>query len=196
MNEVIKNKILDLSQNGIITTKEITNNGIHRMYILELVRSGDIIPFSRGIYIKPDEIEDEYILLQTKYSRGVYSHGTALYLHGYSERVPLSFYMTFPYGYNTPSLNNENIICTRVVGKYYNLGIVNVKTPYGNVVKAYNLERSLCDMFRTSNEDLQTIQYAMKKYLLSKDKDVNKLIEYSKKLRVERKIRKYLEVLL
>ncbi len=45
-------------------------------------------------------------------------------------------------------------------------------------------------------EDIQTIQYAMKKYAALKQKDINKLMHYSKQLRVEPKERKYMEVLL
>ena len=43
-------------------------------------------------------------LLQRKYGRGIYSHDTALYLLGYSDRIPAKYTMTFPKGYNAPSL--------------------------------------------------------------------------------------------
>ena len=39
---------------------------------------------------------------------------TSLYLWGYSERVPISFHMTFPTKYNSQSLKKENVIITRV----------------------------------------------------------------------------------
>lgn len=47
-----------------------------------------------------------------------------------------------------------------------------------------------------NEQDLQLVQYAMRKYVSSKDKDVNKLMKYASQLRVEGKIRRYLEVLL
>ncbi|MCQ2491979.1 MAG: abortive phage infection protein, partial [Lachnospiraceae bacterium] len=84
----------------------------------------------------------------------------------------------------------------RVVADNYNLGVTTLKTPYGNTVAVYDLERSLCDMLRGSQLDLQTIQYAMKKYVASKDKDINRLMTYAIQLRVEPKVRRYLEVLL
>lgn len=196
MTEEVRNQIINSAVNGMITSKHVTELGIHRMALTELVNRGDIIPCSRGIYVRTDEWEDEFSLLQMKYGRGIYSHATALYLHGYSERVPMKFHMTFPYGYNSPSIKKENVILTRVVPENYKLGLTTLHTPYGNTVTAYNLERSLCDMFRGSGEDLQTIQYAMKKYALSKEKDINGLMAYAVKLRVEPKIRKYLEVLL
>ena len=188
--------ILNNSNNGVITSKEVTERGIHRSVLSEMVQNGDLIRCSRGIYLLSNEWEDEFYLLQQKYKRGIFSHATALYLLGYSERVPLSFHMTFPTSYNSVSLKQANVIVTRVNDRNYSLGITIAVTPYGNTVQTYDLERSLCDMLRGSAEDVQTVQYAMKKYASSKQRDINKLTCYAKQLRVEPKVRRYMEVLL
>ena len=39
--------------------------------------------------------EDDFYLLQRKYGRGIYSHDTALYLLGYSDRTPCEIYDDF-----------------------------------------------------------------------------------------------------
>ena len=188
--------IMNNTDNGIITSKAVTQQGIHRSVLSEMVKNGELIRCSRGIYMLADEWEDEFYLLQQKYKRGIFSHATALYLLGYSERVPLKFNMTFPTKYNSASLKDENVIVTRVNDNNYELGITTAETPSGNIVQIYDLERSLCDILRGSTEDIQTIQYAMKKYAASKQRDINKLMRYAKQLRVEAKIRKYMEVLL
>ncbi len=183
-------------KNGVITSSDITKYGVHRSILRKLTESGRYYRVARGIYIRNGEWEDEFYLLQKKYSRGVFSHATALYLHGYSDRVPLKFQMTFPKGYNSSSLNKENVEICRVIPENYNLGIVEVKTPGGNIVKAYDLERCLCDMLRGKGDDIQLVQSAIKRYVLSKERDINKLLHYAKQLRVEPKVKKYLEVLL
>ncbi len=183
-------------KNGVITSSDVSKYGVHRSILRKLTESGRYYRVARGIYIRNDEWEDEFYLLQKKYSRGVFSHATALYLHGYSDRVPLKFQMTFPKGYNSSSLNKENVEICRVIPENYNLGIVEVKTPGGNIVKAYDLERCLCDMLRGKGDDIQIVQSAIKRYVLSKERDINKLLHYAKQLRVEPKVKKYLEVLL
>lgn len=188
--------ILKNAENGVITSRIVTEQGIHRSVLSEMVKSGELIQCSRGIYMFADEWEDEFYLLQQKYKRGIFSHDTALYLLGYSERVPLAFHMTFPTKYNSVSLKQENVIVTRVKDSNYYLGITTIVTPSGNQVQVYDLERSLCDMLRGSSEDIQTTQFAMKKYVTSKQKDINKLMHYAKQLRVEPKVRNYMEVLL
>ena len=196
MNESTKQEILSAAENGVVTTRKITELGIRRSALTELVVSGDLIRCSRGIYMLADEWEDEFYLLQKRYAQGIFSHATALYLHGYSERVPLSVHMTFPTKYNSPSLARENVIVTRVLPANYQLGVATVTTPSGNPVIAYNLERSLCDVVRGRGDDIQVIQYAMRKYAASRERDINKLMKYAQQLRVEPKIRQYMEVLL
>lgn len=117
---------------------------------------------------------------------------TSLYLWGYSERVPISFHMTFPTKYNSQSLKKENVIITRVKDGNYELGISSVLTPCGNLVNAYDLERCLCDVLRGAGDDIQVIQYAMKKYAASRDRDVNKIMRYANQPRVAPKVRRYL----
>ena len=192
----LKQKVLSLASNGILLSSAVSKEGIHRSVISELVSEGLLIQSSRGIYLLADDFEDEYLTIQKRYGRGIYSHATALYLHGYSDRVPLQFHMTFPVGYNTNSLSTENITVTRVSKENYILGITSVKSPYGSEIKAYDLERSLCDVLRGQGDDIQIVQTAFKKYVSDKARDINKLVAYSKQLRVEPKVRAYLEVLL
>ena len=196
MNESTKQEILSAAENGVVTTRKITELGIRRSALMELVVSGDLIRCSRGIYMLADEWEDEFYLLQKRYAQGIFSHATALYLLGYSERVPLSMHMTFPSKYNSSSLAGENVIITRVLPANYQLGVTMVTTPSGNPVAAYDLERSLCDVVRGKGDDIQIVQYAMKKYASSRERDINKLMKYAQQLRVEPKIRQYMEVLL
>ena len=53
------------------------------------------IPLGRGIYVLNSAREDDFYLLQRKYGRGIYSHDTALYLLGYSDRTPCEIYDDF-----------------------------------------------------------------------------------------------------
>lgn len=161
-----------------------------------LVEKGEIYRFGRGLYALCNTWEDDFYLLQRKYGRGIYSHETALYLLGYSDRTPAHYTMTFPKGYNTPSLKKENIIAKRVVPENYSLGIIELRSPCDNPILAYDLERTLCDILRGSGSDIQIVGAAMKKYAISKGKDINKLLCYAEQLRVKSKILRYMEVLL
>ena len=195
LDEKIK-KLLESSDDGTISTSQVTAAGLHRSVLRSLVERGEIYRFGRGLYVKCSSWEDDFYLLQRKYSRGIYSHDTALYLLGFSERAPVKYTMTFPKGYNAPSLNKENLVIKRVVPENYDLGIIEFESPSRNLIHIYDLERTLCDILRGKGSDIQIINYAMKMYAKSKVKNIHKLMKYAVQLRVKPKILHYMEVLL
>lgn len=189
-------KMLEASENGIITSAQVTEAGLHRNTLQQLVKDGEIYRFGRGLYVRSNSWEDDFYLLQKKYGRGIYSHDTALYLLGYSDRTPSKYTMTFPKGYNAPSLKQETIIIKRVVPENYEFGQIQIKSPAGNLIRTYDLERTLCDILRGNGSDIQIITDAMKRYAASGEKNIHKLMQYAERLRVSPKVLRYLEVLL
>ena len=189
-------ELLEASEDGTITAAQVTEAGLHRSVLQEFVKSGEMYRFGRGLYVRSSAWEDDFYLLQKKYGRGIYSHDTALYLLGYSDRTPAKYTMTFPKGYNAPSLKQEIIIIKRVVPENYEFGQIQIKSPAGNLIRTYDLERTLCDILRGNGSDIQIITDAMKRYAASGEKNIHKLMQYAERLRVRPKILRYLEVLL
>lgn len=189
-------ELLEASLDGTISAEQVAEAGLHRSILQGLVEHGELYRFARGLYLRSDAWEDDFYLLQRKYGRGIYSHDTSLYLLDYSDRTPAQYTMTFPKGYNSPSLKQENIEIKRVVPKNYSLGVIEIKSPCGNPIRVYNLERTLCDILRGSGSDIQIINAAMKKYARSKEKDIYRLMQYADQLHVKPKVLRYMEVLL
>ena len=73
-----KNRILNLFTNSYLTTKEVTDNNIPKIYLTKLIEENKIESVSRGVYIKKDELFDEFIILQSKSRNAIYSNTTAL----------------------------------------------------------------------------------------------------------------------
>ena len=183
--------------NGIVTSAMLTREGIPRLYLKQLIERGELQFVSRGIYVSTNTFEDEMYILQCKYSKGIFSHETALYIHGYTDRTPAKYTMTFNYGYHSSSLKAENVIDKYAVADVYNLGITKAKSPCGNDIAIYNIEKTLCDIVRGNNTcDIQIVNAAMKRYAQSKEKNLGLLFEYAEQLKVKKKILNYMEVLL
>ena len=196
MNDKQQIELLLNQNNGIITASEITKLNIPRRILTEMVSEESLLKAGRGIYFRRDLWEDEFFILCYQYSRGIFSHETALYLHKMTDRTPHSFQMTFPHGYNAVSLKNEIVSVKRVISDIYPLGKTKIKSPGGNDVNVYDVERTLCDLIRGNYKgDTDMINQAMKTYALSKNKNIYKLMDYANKLRVREKISNYMEVL-
>ena len=181
---------------GVITSKETDEHGIHRQYLSELVKQGKLEKIERGVYITVDAFEDKLFSLQIRFNKGIYSHNTALYLHRLTDRTPLKFTMTFPTSYNITNAQNNGIKTYRTNQKFYSIGIVNALTNNNHSVNVYNVERTLCDIVRgNSKMNKEEVVNAFKEYAKRKNKDLNVLFKYAKLLKVEDKIRGYMEVL-
>jgi predicted transcriptional regulator of viral defense system len=185
------------STSEIVTSKQVTEAGFHRSILSALVEAEDLVQVSRGVYLKPAAWEDEMYLLQYRFNKGIFSHETALYLHNMTDRTPARFTMTFPWGYNAASLKKVNVTAKRAIKDYYKLGVMEMPSPAGNIIRTYNIERTLCDIVRGNNAcDIQIINSAMKRYAEYKGKDIQKLVNYAEKLHVKLKVLNYMEVLL
>jgi predicted transcriptional regulator of viral defense system len=183
--------------NGTITAEQVNKAGLLRGSLKYLADKGILIRSARGVYILPEIWEDELFNLQTRFKKGIFSQETALFLFDLTDRTPSRYHMTFPLGYNTTSLNLENVNYCRVKKDIYELGITTAKTPGGNWVRVYGIERTLCDILKGRNHvDIQIISDAFKRYAQSMDKNIPLLSEYAKILRVGKKVRSYLEVLI
>jgi predicted transcriptional regulator of viral defense system len=182
---------------GFARTGQIEQAGISRIHLKPMVDSGKLVKQARGIYSLPESGIDEMAILQHSYSNIIFSHATALYLHNLTDRAPLNYTVTLPMGYNIKSLHNKNINCIYVKRNLWNIGTIKIKDPFGETVKTYNKERTICDIIKKRNSlDIQIITDAIKQYLLKTDRNLLLLNKYAKLFRIEKKLRVYLEILL
>ena len=191
--------IVDLAQSngGLVTTEQVMSAGIPRARISDMVKKGELERVQRGVYCLADTWEDEFLAAQLRFPKGVFSDSTALYLHGFTDHTPFQLTMTFPRSYRATKARESGIKVRTCANDVLELGLTKVKTSYGNQVRAYDLERTLCDIVRGQRVvDVQLVNPAMKQYVRSNEKDIQKLLNYAHALGVEKKIRNYLEVLL
>lgn len=110
------------------------------------MKHNELVRVERGLYCTPDTWEDECVVAQHRFARGVFSHDAALYLLGLCGSVSESLTMSFPRGYNPSSAKREGIVTKSSPEGLHELGFVDLATLYGNTVRAYGAERTLCDM--------------------------------------------------
>ena len=99
-------KIRDIlrDQNGILSTSDLAKFGIPRTYLSILVKNSEIQRISRGVYSAANYLIDEMASIQARYKGAIFSHETALYLLGLTDRTPLFYSVTVPAGYNASPL--------------------------------------------------------------------------------------------
>ena len=190
-----ENKILKLFKNGYLTTKDVTDNNIPRFYLTKLMKESKIERVSRGVYIKKNELVDEFVILQSKSKNAIYSNTTALYLHGFSNRIPIKYDITINSGYNGSLQKEKNVNLFYTKKELLKLGVINYKLDSGNVIRVYDLDKTICDIIKNKKKiDAEIFNKAIKEYFYSKKKNTLKLYEYAKKMNIYNKVRDTFEV--
>lgn len=194
--EIIKN--LSLKNGGMITTGQIEEAGISKPLIPALIENGILSRKRRGIFYYADSFPDDFQIIQMHSPKIVFSYGTALFLWNMSDRIPHSFDITVPAGFNSTQLKEEqyqlNFHHTSL--SRWNIGITETKSPCGNIVRLYNKERCIVDLIKRKNRiDKQIYIQALREYFSDKTTDKITLLEYAKMFNIESKVRDYMDVL-
>ncbi len=183
--------------NGYLQTSQVLENGISKPTLADYVNKRNMERVAQGVYLAEDAWKDELYILHLSNSRIIFSHETALFLHGLMEREPKDISVTVRAGYNATHLRKKGIRVYQVKPEIEELGITDIQTNFGNTVRAYDMERTICDVIRYKEAmDVQVFQYAMKEYMGSVNKNLNRLMTYAKKLHIESAVRTYTEVML
>lgn len=184
-------------RNGIVLASDVAQMGMHRGSLKYLTDKGELEKVARGVYVRTDAWADELFVLQARFKRGVYSCETALFLHGLTDRTPEIWTMTFPAHYNTAEVEKSGIACHQKTLALYREGIVEVQSPYGCNVLCYSREVTLCDILRPNNHvEMQQVMDAMRSYAKQPNRNLAELMMRAKQLRVEKRMRSYMEVLI
>ncbi len=190
-------KALIEKNGGIISAGDLQRAGVDRIKLYALLANETLLKESHGNYVLAEDEPDEYKVIQNRSEKLIYSHGTALFLHGMSDRVPHVLDITVPQGDNVSKIkkayqNTKFHYCKK---ELWDLGIMNVNTPMGYNVRVYDPERCICDMIKDKeNIDRQIYVQAIQEYFRSKC-NPRKVIRYAKALNVESKVRNYMEIL-
>jgi hypothetical protein len=183
-------------RHGYILAKDVERYGISYQAFFSLVKEFSLEKATPGIYVQSSVIPDSLYLFFLRHPHAVYSHSTALYLLGFSDRDPLIKEITVAKGQNPKTYAKEGGKAHFVEKKLLDLGVVSAATPQGNRVPCYSLERTLVDLVRSRNKgDPDLAPAALKKYVKLKERKIPLLLEYAKAFRVEKIINSYLEVL-
>ena len=190
INPIILEKIK--SNNNMIPTAQVIELGFSRTILSKYVKAGLLERSRQGIYILSDSVHDDMCTLMMRSDKIVLSHDTALFLNGLSERTPFMHSVTIPSNTSLPNSLIDECQC------YYIKPELHLKkNTMGNVVRCYDTERTICDILRSRHRiDEETVISAVKNYAASPDKDLNRLALYASMFRVDKELKRYMEVLL
>ena len=186
-----------INNGGYITRENIDNANIPSWFLSDYVRRNKLIKVAPGFYSNESYFIDNYFVLQRRYPKYIYSGMTSLYLHHLTDKIPVDIEVTAPQGYN-PSRNKIDNLYIRKISNnsIYNLGITEIENNLGHIIKVYDQERTICDLIKYRDKyDGETFIKAIKFYM-RKTNNQNKLFEYARILKIEKKVFEIMEIII
>lgn len=182
---------------GIMAADQLLSLGISKTTLANYARGMELERLGGGLYLLPGYVLDDLYALMLRSDRIIFSHETALFLNGLSERTPFIHAVTIPNNASLPSSMRNVCACYYVKPELHEMGLTERQTTFGHTVRCYNAERTICDLLRSrSRYSTETIIGAMKAYAESPKKRLDRLSEYAEKLRVRKALTPYMEALL
>lgn len=183
--------------NGLIITKMAVANGVSRAVLSKLCKKGLLSRIAVGQYIFASELGDEMLSLSHRSSLIIFSHESALFLNGLSERTPFKHTVTIPSSKKLAVSISNHCKVYYVKDDLMDLGKTTLINTLGNPVPTYDPERTICDIIRSrSRIDNELFLSSLKLYAANKKKNLIKLNAYAEAFKMKKSVKRYMEVLL
>ena len=183
--------------NGYLCTSEEEKQGVSRNCLANYVHEHNMQHIAHGVYMSEDAWYDEMYIIHLRNKKAVFSHESALYLHTLIDKEPSNITITVPSGYNATHLRKHNYKIFTVAPEIYTIGIVEKETIFGNKVRVYDIDRTICDVIKNKKYfEIHTFQTALKEYMRSNEHNLFNLMQYAQSLKITNKVKIYTDVML
>lgn len=200
-NSITREDLISLAKlradnDGVIETAKAEEMGVTRQVLSILLQEHKLVRVGRGQYVLPKDSEDPLEAL----AHGedfIYSHQTALNLDGLLNETPSVPQVTYPKGTTPDPVLKGRCHVYYTEPEHFELGMMLMETPYGNLVPAYDLERSLCDVAQARGTVGSAVFLgAITRYANNTERNLKRLYTYADALGVTHILSSYLKVLL
>lgn len=192
MNETLK--ILFEQNSGYLKKSQLPNESIYN-HLLRLVAEGIVERVKAGIYHYPtDAFDGTMIDVDKIVPGGVLCLYSAWSYYELSMQIPQAFNIAIEKSRKITLPVYPPITLYYWKQEYQELGVVECEIS-GYDVKIYDLEKSVCDAVKYRTKvGSEVVSEILKNYLKLKNRNLSLLMEYAKKMRVEKILKTYLEI--
>lgn len=181
------------AQGGVVNIDDLAGQAEYKR-VLRAVERGELVRLRQGVYAEPTALLNTMIDVERIVPGGVVCLYNAWAYYQLSMTVPPAFCVAIE------AKRKVSIPATLPIQLYYwkreNLEIgVSVANVSGYDVKITDLERSVCDAVKYRNKiGLDICSEVIRNYLKRPSKNLSRLMEYAKRLRVANVLKNYLEI--
>lgn len=178
--------------NYVMTTAELKSAKLYYANIQWLMEEGLIEKVKRGYYHWIHEFDgSEIAIINRLFPDAVLCMETALFYYRYSDRNPAEWHIAID---KNASRQRTKIEYPFVKAYRVEPALLSIGETKGEIdfteVRIYDRDRTICDVLRNMNKmDKEIFNKAIQNYVKDPKKNIPNLIQYAKKLRVQKRVK-------
>lgn len=178
-----------------IRSDSVKENGRAAYYkMLESVRQGELVQVRRGVYADIEQLADGMVDIESIVPEGILCLWSAWSIHRLTTSMPQSFHVAVKRDRKVTIPSFPQIALHHYTASILNIGVVNMVVD-GYCVRVYDMERCVCDAVKFRNKiGMDVCSEIIDCYLSKTERNISKLMDYARMLRVGTILEKYLQV--
>lgn len=165
-----------------------------RYHLKKLIEEGKVQKARHGFYVYADYFEqDEHVMISKMIPTGVFCLYSAWMIHEISTTIPHQYHLALPRTTKISATGYPPLALHYLSKDVYELGISEIIINEQKV-KCYDLERSVCDAVKFRSKVGEDVMLeVIKNYMYRSDRNLNRVHQYARMLRMERIMIPYLK---
>ena len=162
--------------------------------MLESAKQGELIQVRRGVYANIDQLSGNMIDINAVVPDGILCVWSAWSIHQLTTSMPQAFHIAIKRGRKVSIPSFPRIEVHHYMEDLLKIGVISM-TIDGFNIRLYDVERCVCDAVKFRNKvGMDVCSEIINNYLERPDRNLSKLMDYARRLRVGKIIEQYLQV--
>lgn len=182
-------------RNTYLSSASVKKQGRTAYYkMLESVRQGELIQVRRGVYANIDQLSGNMIDINAIVPDGILCLWSAWSIHQLTTSMPQAFHIAIKRGRKVSIPSFPRMEVHHYTEDLLKIGVISMIIDGFNI-RLYDVERCVCDAVKFRNKvGMDVCSEIINNYLERPDRNLSKLMDYARKLRVGTILEKYLQV--
>ena len=182
-------------RNTYLSSASVKKQGRTAYYkMLESARQGELIKVRRGVYANIDQLSGNMIDINAVVPEGILCLWSTWSIHQLTTSMPQAFHIAIKRGRKVSIPSFPRMEVHHYTENLLKIGVISMIIDGFNI-RLYDVERCVCDAVKFRNKvGMDICSEIINNYLERPDRNLSKLMDYARRLRVGKILEQYLQV--